>query len=69
MTGIVRKILVKKMPCTAHDLEGALHALCDHDGLWGGQVYICGNGLSIVGEKDDAVNIIEGSISEENSEN
>ena len=57
------------LPCTAHDLEVALHAQCDHDGLWGGQVYICGNGLYIVGEKVDAINITEGFSSEQNSEN
>lgn len=23
-----------KLPCTAHELESALHAICDHEGLW-----------------------------------
>lgn len=23
-----------KLPCTAQELESALHAVCDHDGLW-----------------------------------
>ena len=23
------------LPCTAQELETALHAVCDHDGLWG----------------------------------
>ena len=23
-----------KLPCTAQELEGALHAVCDHEGLW-----------------------------------
>lgn len=22
------------LPCTAQELENALHAACDHDGLW-----------------------------------
>ena len=22
------------LPCTAQELENALHAVCDHDGLW-----------------------------------
>ena len=27
-----------QLPCTAQELESALHALCDHDGLWGCEV-------------------------------
>ena len=23
-----------KLPCTAQELESALHKVCDHDGLW-----------------------------------
>lgn len=23
-----------KLPCTAQELESALHAICDHEGLW-----------------------------------
>ena len=23
-----------KLPCTAHELESALHAICDHEGSW-----------------------------------
>ena len=23
-----------KLPCAAQELESALHAVCDHDGLW-----------------------------------
>lgn len=23
-----------KLPCTAQEMESALHAICDHDGLW-----------------------------------
>lgn len=23
-----------KLPCSAHELESALHAICDHEGLW-----------------------------------
>lgn len=26
------------LPCTAQELENALHAVCDHDGLWDGKV-------------------------------
>ena len=26
------------LPCTAQELENALHAACDHDGLWGAKV-------------------------------
>ena len=28
------------LPCTARELENALHAVCDHGGLWGGDVRI-----------------------------
>ena len=28
------------LPCTARQLESALHAICDHDGLWGARVRI-----------------------------
>ena len=28
------------LPCTAQELENALHAVCDHDGLWGERVQI-----------------------------
>ena len=28
------------LPCTAQELENALHAACDHDGLWGAKVRI-----------------------------
>ena len=26
------------LPCTAQELENALHAACDHDGLWDGKI-------------------------------
>ena len=26
------------LPCTAQELENALHAVCDHGGLWGAKV-------------------------------
>ena len=26
------------LPCTARELENALHAVCDHDGLWDANV-------------------------------
>lgn len=26
------------LPCTAQELESALHAACDHDGAWEGNV-------------------------------
>lgn len=26
------------LPCTAQELENALHAVCDHDGLWDSHV-------------------------------
>lgn len=26
------------LPCTARELEDALHRVCDHDGLWDGEV-------------------------------
>ena len=26
------------LPCTAQELETALHAVCDHDGLWDAKV-------------------------------
>ena len=26
------------LPCTAQELENALHAACDHDGLWDAKV-------------------------------
>ena len=38
------------LPCTAHDLEVALHAQCDHGGLWDRGIYICGNALVIDGD-------------------
>lgn len=28
------------LPCTAQELETALHAVCDHDGLWDGKIYL-----------------------------
>ena len=28
------------LPCTAQELETALHAVCDHDGLWGATIRI-----------------------------
>lgn len=28
------------LPCTAQELENALHAVCDHDGLWDAKVRI-----------------------------
>lgn len=28
------------LPCTAQELENALHAVCDHDGLWDERVRI-----------------------------
>ena len=28
------------LPCTAQELENALHAACDHDGLWGAKVHV-----------------------------
>lgn len=35
------------LPCTARELENALHAYCEHHGAWEGQVflkteYLCG---------------------------
>lgn len=27
-------ISIIKLPCTAQELESALHAVCDHEGLW-----------------------------------
>ena len=27
------------LPCTAQELENALHAVCDHDGLWAAKMY------------------------------
>lgn len=27
-----------KLPCTAAELESALHAVCDHEGLWRSEV-------------------------------
>ncbi len=26
------------LPCTAQELENALHSLCDHSGIWGANV-------------------------------
>ena len=26
------------LPCMAQELENALHAVCDHDGLWGAKI-------------------------------
>ena len=26
------------LPCTARELEAALHAACDHDGLWDAKI-------------------------------
>ena len=31
------KLLIT-LPCTAQELENALHAVCDHDGLWDAHV-------------------------------
>ena len=28
-------------PCTAQELENALHAACDHDGLWDAKIFFC----------------------------
>lgn len=28
------------LPCTAQELENALHAACDYDGMWGAKVRI-----------------------------
>ena len=28
------------LPCTAQELENALHAACDHDWLWGAKVHV-----------------------------
>ena len=28
------------LPCTAQELENALHAVCDHDGLWGAKISV-----------------------------
>lgn len=28
------------LPCTAQELENALHAACDHDGLWDSKIVI-----------------------------
>lgn len=35
------------LPCTARELETALHAVCDHGGLWDSKIYICWNQLLI----------------------
>ena len=33
--GVERMTLpIIKLPCTAQELESALHAVCDHEGLW-----------------------------------
>lgn len=42
------------LPCTAQELERALHAVCDHDGLWEKKVYadICDERLIIETEKE-----------------
>lgn len=29
---------IVELPCTARKLENALHAVCDHDGLWDAKV-------------------------------
>ena len=38
------------LPCTARQLESALHAICDHHGAWDAQIYygISGQGLDAV---------------------
>lgn len=28
------------LPCTARELENALHAVCDYDGLWDAKVFL-----------------------------
>ena len=28
------------LPCTAQELENALHATCDHEGLWDERVHV-----------------------------
>ena len=28
------------LPCTARELENALHAACDHDGLWDASIRV-----------------------------
>lgn len=28
------------LPCTAQELENALHAICDHDGLWNARIKV-----------------------------
>lgn len=29
------------LPCSAQELETALHRICDHDGLWHRQIAVC----------------------------
>lgn len=39
------------LPCTAQELENALHAVCDHDGLWDSQIEFV-HGEFVHGEVD-----------------
>lgn len=47
------------LPCTARELENALHKACDHDGRWDAKVhYVLSHSLAIetengTKEKDD----------------
>ena len=37
-----------KLPCTARELESALHKACDHDGKWDAKIHFAiGNSLAI----------------------
>lgn len=29
-----------KLPCTAQELESALHKVCDHDGMWDANIRV-----------------------------
>ena len=41
------------LPCTARELENALHAICDHHGAWDAEIY-----YGISGQDLDAAPIL-----------
>lgn len=43
---------IARLPCTARELETALHAVCDHGGLWDAEVDFALGGCLVLATKD-----------------
>ena len=41
------------LPCTARELEAALHKVCDHGGLWDAKVYEAYGRIFLVTNKSE----------------